>query len=368
MFEPHSEKFWLHGFVCALLAIFCTMPACASLYRMSERNSPKKNVSVSTVVTNYPTFWEELGGVESISLAPMKNTTRRMGDEVGVHADILQRLKTNEWPKVYDRQGYLSGDEVEMLAQERQLSGGSGTRLILFTTLNDYRTEEFSETYYLSRPVFSPYYDYDANGNEIERSHISGYHDVPYVWTRNEAFVAISVRLIDIDTGKIVLAQNFKGDWWAAGSPPDLSLSTCLAKARDAAITDLITAVRVTGKTITLEQDHLRTASHLGPDGWVYTNTFSIQQEEFSAVATVPAAVHLNTFIVDVVVKDHDVPIVSHELTVNWTWDAPWFAGGLPFSPKEIATEGAGLRTYTLRLIQKDGMKILLTHDFKITK
>jgi len=358
MFVFHPAKYWLHGMLFALLTIFCTMSACSGTKK------------ISTVVTNYPSFWKELGGVESISLAPMENTTYRMGDEVGVRADILQRLKTNEWPKVYDRQTHLWGDEHDMLAQERQFERGSGTRLILFTTLNDYRTEEYSETRYQSIPLYSYYYEYeyddDGNEYEIERSYISGYHEKPYTWTRNEAFVAISVRLIDIDTGKLILTQNFKGDWWSTGSPPNLSLSTCLSKARDEAISALITAVRVTSRTITLRKDDLRTADDLDKtkNEWIYSNSFSIQQEEFRAVVRLPSSANLNKFIVDVVVKDQEEAVVSKE----FAWDGAYGTSGYVFSPKEIATRGAGLRTYTLRLIQKDGMKILLTHDFKITK
>jgi len=319
-----------------LLVMACTMLACSG-----------SNKAANTVVTNYPTFWEKVGGVESISLAPMENTTQSQGVESGVRTDILQRLKSNEWPKIHDRQGYLSGDEVEMLAQERQLGGGSGTRLILFATLNDYRTKESSET------------------RSIPLNILIGSNPIPYTWTKNEGSVAISVRLINIDTGEMILTQNFKGDCLSEGNPPDLLLSACFEKARDEAISDLITAVRVTDKTIKLERNDLRTAKDFDPDnGWMYSDKFSLQQEEFLAVVRLPSSANLNEFIVDVVVRGRKESVVSHE----FTWDGANETSGYAFSPKEIATEGAGLRTYTLRLIQKDGMKILLTHDFKITK
>jgi len=352
MSASYLAKYWLHGMLFILLTIFCTMSGCSK---------PK----VNTVVTNYPSFWKKLGGVESISFAPMENTTKRKGEEAGVRADVLQWLKQNEWPKVYDRQGKLWGTEVEMLEQEKQLNKGSGTKLILFTTLNDYRVEEIVETRYESTPIYKTNrrgeYVYDENGNHI----IASYHDTPYTWRRNEAYVAISVRLVNIDTGELVFTKNFTGNWWSEGRNPTNSLSTCLESARKEAVWALITAVRVTSETITLEKDDLRTASELDEaKNWVYSNKFSIEQEKFRAVVRLPKSANLNEFILDFVVKDQKETIVSRK----FTWDSKYGSFGYEFSPKEIATKGVGVGTYTVRLFQKEGMKLLLTHDFKITK
>jgi len=313
--------------------MLCTVAICGTSQAAA---SPSKTI----VVLDYPSF---LKGVESITLAPMENVTSLKGIEAGIRVDLLRHLKEKSNIIIIDRiGGDLYGSEREMLEQERRLAAKSAsssgkTRLILFTTLNEYRTEEIVETRYEGRR--------------------------PYTWRRNEGHAAISIRLVNVETGETVLNQNFLENWWATGSPPDHSPSACVENALKLVMDKLIETIKVPSKTITLNTNALRTAAAPADpnDPRIYLDKFVVRQK-LSVVLDLPKEADSYDFILDIVIRGQENPIVSRD----FKWDSTQTLMGHEFSLEEIAAKNSGSSNYTVRLFQKDGMKLVLTHDFLI--
>jgi len=345
MVKFHPEKYWLRGAIFVWLVMLCMIATGGSL---------QATASPSIDVREYPSYMEE---VESVTLAPVQNATSSKGIEITIQSELLNRFEANRrlnvvnsGPPIIERKaGELNGSEEEMLEQERHLVAESASstgqsRLILFTTLSDIRTEIIEDTYACGR-----------HGNSTcVSSRTFG------------ASATISVRLVDVETGKTVLNEKFK-EYWYEPKDADLTPSARQEKALNATIEKLTNTLLFPVKRFELIDDCLRTAATPPRNASmpIFVKKFVARQKLF-AILYLPKEAVSHDFILDIVVKGHETPIVSQK----FRWESPQDSiMGYEFSLEEVAARRPGFSNYTVRLLQplpNGDKKLVLTRDFSI--
>jgi len=312
-------------------------------------------------ITQYPEFYTP--DLKTIVVVPFRNQTgvRDAGNNV---ADRLAAaMAANGTYTIFNR------NDLKAVMDERdvQIAFGSDTdaaaakfrklgnvQAILIGAVNTYAATSNSQR------KQDPIYSYHP---QTGARYVSGYKR--YVWTRNEANVAVTASLIRVSDGKTIYStmSPATGNAWAEGSPPKYDVYACLNTATNYAVGQLLEHFAVVRKEIKVEIDKaLRTASELYDDKWTYQDTFKDTDEKMYVVVTLPAVCDRNRFKITIIRKGEREDLVVQQIT--WTKDYSGY--GYVFIPKEIAAKGGGPGDYEIKFYS--GPEPVLRRTFRITK
>lgn len=315
------------------------------------------------VITQFPVFWK--GTIKTVAVTPFRNTTGVRGAGNVLSDNLSSQLATNGTYKVYNR------NDLRVLQNEHDLRIGLGldnaeiarkfrkvgkVDAVLIGTVTNYSATERRENRFQQDPI----YQYNP---KTKQTYIAGYRKRTFVFTRNEANVAVTAALVHVDDGTTVYATPApaRGNFWAQGSPPKLDKYACLNNATQQAVNKLVQTFAVTRRTIKVkEKDDFRTASELYDQEWTWTDQFKTSDGKGFLVVRLPAVCDRNRFRLTIIRKDTRKDL--HEETI--IWDKKYNRFGYAFKPSEVARKGGGPGEYVAKFYS--GSKPVMKHEFRI--
>ena len=310
-------------------------------------------------VYQIPDFYQ--ADLKRVAVVPFGNRTAMRGVGGQICDKISGILTNNGTYEVYTRQhlkdvlkeqdavsaGILEADEAIRIGKLKAV------QVLICGVVNRYETDTRSETRYNQVPVFGR----DAAGNAV----ITGFRQVPYVWTRHDAFVECQVVVIDTTTGQQIAAFHNPSNIWASGSPPEYGPAEVLRAAEEDQVAKIVQAIAVTRTQIKLKGSVLKTATELYDQEWTWEKEFTPQDEQFYVVVKLPAEADRNNFKITIIPKDGREVMAEQALV----WSKQYERYGYIFKVKPIFDQG-GFGEYSAKLYS--GPEPIARYDFKIVE
>ncbi|MBN1347040.1 MAG: hypothetical protein JXQ73_30395 [Phycisphaerae bacterium] len=252
-------------------------------------------------IYRYPTFFKD--DLKRIAVLRFGNRTRVRGVGERISDKVSAVLTNNRTYEVYTRTnlkdilreqdasnvGIISGDLAKKIGRLKSVQA------LVCGVCNRCETTTKSETRYNAVPIWGK----NAQGMPV----VTGYRQVPYRYTRHDAFVECQMVVIDCVTGLQIYAVSEPSNLYAAGSPPKYGPADLLRMAEDDQINRLVRGVAVTRTQIKLEGEVLQTATSLYEGKWEYQRRLTPPDKQFYVVVRLPAAADRNNFQITIVPK-----------------------------------------------------------------
>ncbi len=305
-------------------------------------------------ILQYPTFWQD-GDVRTVAVAKFRNTSvydHQAGNTISDR--LAAALAANgTYERVYDR-----GDRRTRMARQdlTTLSAAGPARrtdvdAIIVGTVTSF--DATSETDHEAEPLYAT----DADGS----SYIVGYRP----FTRNEAIVSVTAKMVDARTGETIhTSQPAQSHVWSEGSPPEYNMDACLAAAVNNVTDQLLDEFAIVDRILTVNKgDTLKITTGEYYDGeWQDQDTFTPSDETITVVVNLPPEADRSHFRLTIIRDETRTDLAAQEFV--WSRDAP--AGGMVFTFDllEIAANGGGPGDYVLKFYA--GEKPVIEKKFTI--
>jgi hypothetical protein len=319
-------------------------------------NSTKKD---EIWVYHVPEFYRP--ELKRIAVIPFSNHTGYQGAAEAISDKVATALTNNGTYEVYTRShladifkerdavlaGILSADEAMQIGQAKAVQA------LVCGDCYRYEAGTQNETRYNQVPVLEK--------NEDGYPVITGWRQVPYIWTRNDAYVECNVVLIDTGSGRHIAAVNEPTHLWAEGSPPEYDAQQLIDAAHLSQVDSIFRALDVTRTRIKLKGDILKTASGLYDNEYDWEKKFTPADESFLVVVQLPPEADRNDFKITIV-PDKEREVLAEDA---FTWDEKYERMGRRFAVQPIFEKG-GFRKYRAKLYS--GPEPIATYKFEIVE
>ncbi|UCG32362.1 MAG: hypothetical protein JSU68_11925 [Phycisphaerales bacterium] len=299
--------------------------------------------------------------LKRLAVIPFSNHTGVPGVAEAISDKVATNLTNNGTYEVYTRShladifkerdavlaGILSADEAMQIGQAKAVQA------LVCGDCYRYEAGTQSETRYNQVPVWGT----DADGYPI----ITGWQQVPYLWTRNDAYVECNVVLIDTGTGRQIAAVNEPTHLWAEGSPPKRDARQLIDAAHDDQVGRIFRALDVTRTRIKLKGDVLKIALGLYDNEYDWEKKIAPADESFLVVVQLPPEADRNDFKITIV-PDKEREVLAEDA---FTWDKQYGRMGRRFAVQPILEQG-GCRAYRAKLYS--GPEPIATYKFEIVE
>ena len=307
--------------------------------------------STSLKVTNYPGFFSNNPGYQSMAVAKSENALRTGRHYDRMNSYLVGVLSGNGFYKVYNYTTVnVSDNELLYKLQSTQKAD-----LVLFCTLTDYSADYGShqESYQKSEDIYVE----DEEGNEVFDH--TEYTTVKYEVFDMSSYAEVNFNVIDVNTGQSVYNDSKRGKCSDSSENPDALDDVPEAEwcAVEDALNQGLYQIMPTDDTVSVSDDEvIRTFRHIDGNDWDEEDTFSAG-ERIRVGFSFPAEAKYNLFKYDVVYDDNQM-IMSN--TVYWEGKNQYFE----FDTSELKNRANGAENFIIRL-WNDG-KPAIEHKIKI--
>ncbi|MBX3396801.1 MAG: hypothetical protein KF841_15700 [Phycisphaerae bacterium] len=276
-------------------------------------------------VYHYPDFYTP--DLKHVAVLPFANRSPDFAAGDRISGRISAILTNNGTYEVYTRQNL-----TDILAEKDMADAGiiegeqameigrlKSVQALICGVCDRFEAVSQQEVRYQQQPQFG----YDAYGNVI----ITGFVNVPYQWTRHDAFVECRVVIIDTHTGRQIGAVTDPSAIYSEGSPPKYQATDVLRMAEEDQIAKIVRGIAVTRTQIKLKGKVLRTASGLYDNQWDWQDTFAADANAMTVVVSLPPEADRNSFTIRIVKKDAREVLAEH----SFEWNKQNAGQGFPF-------------------------------------
>ncbi len=314
-------------------------------------------------IYQYPRFYRP--DLRRIAVLPFGNRTRVRGVGERISDKVSALLTNNGTYEVYTRVHLkdilteLDLAEAGIIEPEaaKRIGKLKSVQALVCGVVDRFHAGAKSETRYNRVPIWGR----NAQGMPV----ITGWKNVPYRWTRNDAVVESHVVVIDCGTGRQLYAFNRPSKAWAQGSPPKHAPQSLLESAERDQVNRIVRAIAVTRSPIKLEGDVLKTAASLYEGNWEWQRRFTPGDEKLYAVVDLPSSAHRNNFELTI------VPVGEREIVARqaFRWTKKYARYGYTFKIDPIVQEH-GLGAYRVKLYSGPAERTepIATYDFSIVE
>ena len=310
-------------------------------------------------VYHIPEFYRP--DLKRIAVIPFSNHTGVQGVAEAISDKVAAHLTNNGTYEVYTRShladvfkerdavlaGILSADEAMQIGQAKAVQA------LVCGDCYRYEAGTQSETRFNQVPIWGQ----NAQGYPV----ITGWQQVPYIWTRNDAYVECNVALIDTASGRHIVAVNDPTHLWAEGSPPKYDPRHLIDAADEDQVGRIFRALDVTRTRIKLKGDVLKTALGLYDNEYDWQKKITPADESFLVVVQLPPEADRNDFKLSIV-PDKEREVLAEDA---FTWDQQYGRMGRRFAVQPILDKG-GFRAYRAKLYS--GPEPVATYRFEIVE
>ena len=294
-------------------------------------------------IYQYPDYYRP--DLKRVAVLPFGNRSRHRGVGGRISDKVSAILTNNRTYEIYTRVHLKDIDKELKMAESGIIDPEAAKRIgrlksvqaLICGVCNRCETTTRNETRHKNVPIWGK--------NKQGMSVITSWRQVPYRWTRHDAFVECQAVVIDCGTGRQIAAVSDPSNAWASGSPPKYGPQELLRRAEEDQIRRIAQAIAVTRTEIKLKGDVLKTATALYEGKWDWQRRITPSDEKFFVVVGLPAAADRNNFEISI------VPRGQRELVAKqaFRWTKRYGRFGYDFKVKPIV-EKHGLGQYQAKL------------------
>lgn len=310
-------------------------------------------------VYHIPEFYQP--DLKRVAVLPFENRTgvRGIADRIGDQVSAI--LTNNGTYEVYTRQnlkdvlteqdavaaGIIEGDLAMKIGRLKSVQA------LVCGVCNRAETTTRHETRYDTVPVYGT----NSQGQTV----LTGFKQVPYTWTRHDAFVECQVVVIDTTTGQQIAAVHDPTNLWAEGRPPSHLPPDVLRAAETDQVKRIVREIAVTRTRIKLKGTVLKTAIDFYDQEWDWEKEITADTEQFFLVVKLPAEADRNNFKLTIVPRDGREVLAEMPLV----WNKQSERKGFRFKVQTLMDKH-GVGEYTAKLYS--GAEPIAKYHFKIVE
>ena len=294
--------------------------------------------STSLKVTNYPGFFSNNPGYQSMAVGKSENALRTGRHYDRMNSYIVGVLAGNEYYHILNyTTANVSDDELLYRLQTTQKAD-----LVLFCTLTDYDANYSShtESYQESEDIYVE----DEDGNEV-LDHTE-YYNIEYEVYDMSSYAEVYFNVIDVNTGQSIYNKSKRGSCSDSSEDPDALASQSEAEwcAVEDALDSGLYQIMPTDETISVrDSDVIKTFRHKIDNEWDEESSFS-PDDTVRIVFSFPKEALYNVFKFDIVYGNDDTILISND--IYWQGDNEVFE----FKASELRAISNGAEKFTIRL------------------